>query len=60
VATVPQLRKIITRLEAENAYLKKIVARESRKAEHGCADGNCSLCDPERPEDSTWKVKNVR
>jgi hypothetical protein len=43
-------------LKDENARLKAMLACQMRKAEHGCSDASCKLCDPERPEDRTWEL----
>lgn len=36
--------------------LKKMVARLTRKATHGCADVACLRCDPDQKGDDTWRL----
>jgi hypothetical protein len=51
-------RTLAQRLVDMGKRLKKTVARDSRKAEHGCSDAMCSLCDPEQPDDGTWEFSS--
>lgn len=51
---ITRLQRRITELTTENIRLKKIVAMDARKAEHGCTDVNCPLC-KEEEGDGTWE-----
>ena len=49
--------KNFAELKAENIRLKKIIALDRRKAEHGCTDANCPHCKEEHG-DGDWEFEN--